>query len=59
MNKGRLTEASKFSNTKFQDMTARGDQIMWLHMGQPPCDSPPFSQLLVSLQVSFFQHSLK
>ncbi|CAD7700967.1 unnamed protein product [Ostreobium quekettii] len=47
--KGRMLEASKI-NPKARDKNARGDYIMWLHLGQPPLDTDVFAEVVVALQ---------
>jgi hypothetical protein len=51
---GKLMPANQASADEpgqtFIDLKARGDEIMWLHVGQPPADTPAFSSLMVSFQ---------
>lgn len=47
---GRLSDASKLGSASFQDSGARGDSILWLHMGRPPMDTPIFGALAVAFQ---------
>lgn len=47
---GRLSDASKLGSASFQDAGARRDSILWLHMGQPPMDTPTFGPLAVAFQ---------
>lgn len=45
-----MIEATKLGNPKFQDATARGDSIAWLHPGKSPMDTPAFASLSVAFQ---------
>lgn len=42
--------AAEDGGQKYTDTSARSDKIMWLHVGQPPADTPAFSSLMVSFQ---------
>ncbi|GMH41658.1 hypothetical protein BSKO_09568 [Bryopsis sp. KO-2023] len=48
--RGRLAEASKMGHSSFQATGARGDSILWLHLGKPPMVTPAFGALAVAFQ---------